>query len=64
MFYLGGIEVGRAWIETYNILEYYKESETYYYFNLICNSEKGDRLQNGQLLYIDKNTFNQLDIKL
>ena len=63
LFYLGGAwETSnvKVFIEPNYILEYCKENETYYYFSIICNSEKGAAVGNGSLVYLDKEAFKAL----
>ena len=61
LFFLGGAWSNiRVYIEPYYILEYYKENETYFYFRVICNSEHDAAVGNGSLVFIEKESFNQL----
>jgi hypothetical protein len=61
LFFLGGAWSNvRVYIEPFYILEYYKENETFFYFRVICNSDQGAGFGNGSLVFIEKETFNEL----
>ena len=61
LFFLGGAWSNiRVYVEPFYILEFYKENETYFYFRVICNSDHGAAVGNGSLVFIEKETFNEL----
>ncbi len=61
LFYLGGAWSNfRIYVEPFYILEFYKENENYYYFRVICNSENGAAVGNGSLVFLEKESFNEL----
>lgn len=61
-FFLGGTDNKQTvWIEKHYILAFFKETEKHYLFNVILNSEKGDVLKNGALVFVGKDEFLTLE---